>query len=133
MKALTFEIVSLCRSSAANRIFSLLQQARGPGMRHVGQNLDARVTGRRNAGDRIFDRMAQIGIGAEGEFHRRRPVETAGNQSRLLYSGVRRSEMSGCEIASFEKPPYQRPVQDLARNEVRTQMPTRSVLANASG
>ena len=54
----------------ANRLLPLRQQPRRPGMRHVGQQLDARVPRRRHAGNRLLDRKVHVGVGTEGKLHR---------------------------------------------------------------
>ena len=39
----------------ANRLLAFLEQSGRPGVRHVGQNLDPAIAGRRDASDRLFD------------------------------------------------------------------------------
>ncbi len=53
----------------ANRLLPLLQQPGRPGVRHVGQHLDARVAQAGDLLDRLLDREVHVGVGAESEFH----------------------------------------------------------------
>ena len=43
------------------------QQTGRPGVRHVGEQLDAGVAEAGNAGDRLLDGHVEIGVGTEGE------------------------------------------------------------------
>ncbi len=70
MNALTFEMRSLCFSSARRiESFRSCNRPRGPGVRHIGEDLDAGVAEVGDLGDRVLDREVHVGVAGEGEFH----------------------------------------------------------------
>ena len=91
MNALMFEIVSLC-SSRHRRIDSRLfgQQARRPGVRHVGQDLDALVAEVGDPADRLLDREVQVRVGTEGKFHGWHPARGVRKPTILTFDGTGR-------------------------------------------
>ena len=50
------------------------QQPSRPGMGHVGQQLHAAIAQGGNAGDGLFQRVVQVGVGTESKLHKRRPT-----------------------------------------------------------
>ena len=70
MNALMFEIVEVVLGErVTDGLLLLFQQAGRPGVRDIGQEFDAGVTQRGDARDRFCDRVAEVGVGTEGEFH----------------------------------------------------------------
>ena len=70
MNALIFENARPVSSIAFwMRALLHLEQAGGPGMRHVGQQLEALVAQMGDAPGGLVEGMFQVGVGAEGQTH----------------------------------------------------------------
>ena len=54
------------REVFANGLFSFVEQAGRPGVRHVGQDLNTAIAEAGDLCDRILDREMHVGIAAEG-------------------------------------------------------------------
>ncbi len=70
MNALMFENPSpACSIAAVIARFCAVEQARRPGVRHVGQQLQSSVADGRDSRGGLIERVLQIRIGAEGKSH----------------------------------------------------------------
>ena len=59
----------MARQRVADRGLAFFQQPGRPGVGHVGQDFNARVTQAGDFFDRVFDRKVHVGVGTEGQLH----------------------------------------------------------------